>query len=400
MIVTNIRLEESADHCQLTARVRHESGDGTETDLWLRFPATLRPLLNTAADPFFVALLLPAMVLEQRLVIEGDVCPRLLESSPQIQDIFASWVKGARRIPVEAGRRSSPVLRPGRGTGSLFSGGVDSFHTLLKHRDAITHLLLIDRFDRKMTSSDAVSRATCEHAVRVAGDFGKELLVLQSNARLLYGSDKVKWSFYHGTVLASVSVALGNALHTVLIPASHTYEQLQPWGTHPLLDPLWSTHATRIIHDGAEATRSQKVMEWICGSEPALRSLRVCPSPGDDYNCGRCEKCLRTMIPIYLAGKLGSSPVFPSALSLEAMERQVLTRIGHYQYTEENIALLASKPNPTPLDRRLQFALENSIRRSRANAARREAKRARRARRRQFFQPGPVLDKLRVLVGR
>jgi hypothetical protein len=400
MIVTQIRLEESADHCLLSARVRHESGDGTETDLWFRFPAALRSLLTTAADPFFVALLLPAMMLEERLVIEGDVCPRLLESSAQIQDIFASWVKGARQISVEAGRQSNPPLRPGRGTGSLFSGGVDSFHTLLKNRDTITHLLLLDRFDHKMTASDAVSRATREHAARVANDFGKELLVLQSNARLLYRSDKVKWTYYHGVVLAAMGVALGNVLHTVLIPASHTYAQLQPWGTHPLLDPLWSTHLTRIIHDGAEATRSQKVMDWICRSDLALQSLRVCPNPGDDYNCGRCEKCLRTMIQIYLAGKLGNCPVFPSTLPVEAIEGQVLTRIGLYQYTEENIALLASKPHPTALDRRLLRALENTVQRSRAKDAQREAKLARRERRQRFFQPGPVMDKLRVLVGR
>jgi hypothetical protein len=400
MIVTRIRLEESTDHCLLTARVRHESGDEAETDLWFRFPAALRSSLTTAADPFFVALLLPAMVLEKRLVIEGDVCPRLLESSAQIQDIFASWVKNARQIPIQAGRRDSPILRPNRGTGALFSGGVDSFHTLLKHRDTITHLILLDRFDHKMTASDAVSRATREQAARVANDFGKELLVLQTNARLLHGSDKVKWTYYHGIVLAAMSVALGNVLHTVLIPASHTYEQLQPWGTHPLLDPLWSTLATRIIHDGAEATRSQKVMDWICRSDLALQSLRVCPNPGDDYNCGRCEKCLRTMIQIYLAGKLGSCPVFPSTLPVEAIESQVLTRIGLYQYTEENIALLASKPHPTALDRRLLRALESTVQRSRTRDARREAKLARRERRQRFFQPGPILDKLRVLIGR
>jgi hypothetical protein len=400
MIVTKIRLEESNDHCLLTARLRSESGDGTETDLWFRFPPALRSLLTTAADPFFIALLLPAMVLEKRLVIEGDVCPRLLESSAQIQDIFALWVKNARQIPIDVGRRASPALRPGRGTGSMFSGGVDSFHTLLKHRDNLTHLILIDRFDRKMTASDAVSRTTREHAARVANDFGKELLILQSNARLLYGSNQVKWSYYHGVVLAAMGIALANVLHTVLIPASHTYEQLQPWGTHPLLDPLWSTLATRIIHDGAEATRSQKVMNWICRSELALRSLRVCPNPGDDYNCGQCEKCLRTMIQIYLAGKLGSSPVFPATLPVEAIEGQMLTRIGLYQYTEENIALLASKPHPTALDRRLLRALENTVQRSRAADARREAKLARRERRQRFFQPGPVMDKLRVLIGR
>jgi hypothetical protein len=413
MIVDKIRLEETADHCLLTARVIHEDGPGGKNDLWFRFPSALRPLLTTSADPFLVALLMPAMVLEKRLLIEGEVCPRLLENSIQVQDIITCWLRNSRRVPIESGRRASVSLQPAGGTGVFFSAGVDSFHTLLKNLDAITHLLLMERFDYKMINSDAVNRDTRKQVARVATSFGKKLLVLQSNARLLY-LPAVSWSDYHGAVLASMGLALGNCFQRILIPATYTYTQLHPWGSHPLLDPLWSTRQTRIVHDGAEASRSQKVMDWICRSDLALQNLRVCFEPGDDYNCGHCEKCIRTMVPIYVAGKLGASPVFPSEFPVTAIERHIFKNLGQYQYAEENIALLAMKAEPTPLDFQIKQALENAILRSRAHVARQEvslvqqearlarrkAKMDRRERRRKVLQSGSLLEKLRLFAGR
>jgi hypothetical protein len=42
----------------------------------------------------------------------------------------------------------------------------------------------------------------------------------------------------------------------------------------------------------------------VQGRQPeVLRHLRVCHvSPGDVYNCGRCEKCLRTMVALRVTG--------------------------------------------------------------------------------------------------
>lgn len=399
MIVDQIRLQESDGHCRLMARVRHESACVGDSELWFRVPKALGPLLSVSGDPFIPALLLPAMVLEKRLLIEGEISSLLLDSCHRIQDIFATWVGNAHRIPIESGRKPDSPGRSGRGTGSFFSAGVDSFHTLLKNLDDITHLVLIDRFDHKMLHSEAVCLDTRNHVSRVAANLGKQLIVAQSNARSLF-LPAVSWSDYHGAVLASMALALGNCFKSVYIPASYTYTQLQPWGSHPLLDPLWSTAETRIVHDGAEATRSQKIMDWICQSDLALQSLRVCLHPGDEYNCGRCEKCLRTMIPIYLAGKLGRSPVFPRELPVEEIQKHLFANLGQYQFAEENIALLERRPNKTDLDRRLAHALGQAIKRSRAKVLRRERKLARRERRRKLLQPAPLMEKIRLLLGR
>ena len=63
--------------------------------------------------------------------------------------------------------------------------------------------------------------------------------------------------YYQGAGLASVAHALG--LERLLIPGPRSYGQLEPNGTHPLLDPLWSTESTEIVHDGAEPSRWEKI---------------------------------------------------------------------------------------------------------------------------------------------
>ena len=75
--------------------------------------------------------------------------------------------------------------------------------------------------------------------------------------------------------------------------------------SHPALDPLWSTEAVEVVHDGAETRRVDKVAA-LAASPLALRYLRVCwENRGGAYNCGRCGKCMRTMVDLDLAGALG-----------------------------------------------------------------------------------------------
>ncbi|MEO1799639.1 MAG: hypothetical protein AAFR62_04335, partial [Cyanobacteria bacterium J06629_2] len=73
---------------------------------------------------------------------------------------------------------------------------------------------------------------------------------------------------------------------------------LEPWGSHPLLDPLYSTTSLQVRHENAALSRLEKtklVGEW----DVALKQLRVCNEKesyqAGNYNCGNCEKCVRTM---------------------------------------------------------------------------------------------------------
>jgi hypothetical protein len=97
------------------------------------------------------------------------------------------------------------------------------------------------------------------------------------------------------------------------VPAVHTYQRLKPWGSSPLLDPLWSSDRLAIIHDGCEASRPEKIA-YIATSDAALESLHVCAQ--HHTNCGSCEKCVATQVALRNADALDRATTFPDPASL------------------------------------------------------------------------------------
>src|SRR5262249_14111684 len=148
-------------------------------------------------------------------------------------------------------------------------------------------------------------RTRVSTAVReVASAFGKPLIEVETNLKELL-IEHAPWEYAHGALLAGAALLLSPQFGRIYIAASDSYETaMVAWGSHPLLDPLWSTECTTIVHDGTEATRMNKVAA-VAGSDVALRWLRVCwENPNGEYNCGRCAKCLRTMASLRILGAL------------------------------------------------------------------------------------------------
>jgi hypothetical protein len=295
--------------------------------------------LAADADPLLPAVLLAAMSRQAPVRLAAAISPRLLSAVGTIQDIFHAW-DPTRLHPVEIQSLSAvpdaPSHRPSGGVGCFFTGGVDSWYSVLKHRDEITHLVYVHGFDVPL--EDRGLRAKVSAMLReVAGLLRKGLVEVTSNLRSAADA-YVDWDFYHGPGLASVALVLTPSLRKMYIPATHTYAALYSLGSHPLLDPLWSTEAVEIVHDGCESTRTEKV-RCIAAFEPALRTLRVCwRNPDGAYNCGRCEKCLRTMIALRLAGVLDKTPTF-GPLDLRAVSRIPITTGGGREHIEQNLRM-------------------------------------------------------------
>jgi hypothetical protein len=141
------------------------------------------------ADFLLPLTLFPAMVGKSRLRLEGEVSPRLLSAVPMIQDIFRLWgdeywggkYSGLQRIPVNAEPRSEPIKRASD-IACFFSGGVDSFYTLLKHREEITHIVFVHGFDISLEEQPLREQAS-RMARAVARELGKTLVEVETNLR-------------------------------------------------------------------------------------------------------------------------------------------------------------------------------------------------------------------------
>ena len=340
MRVSEIAIVDLSGACQLQARV--ESGRDPELaegfppfTLWYRFPPWCRPYLrDDNGDPFLAAMLFTAMSAGERLVIPAPVSPRLLKAVPDIEAIYAAFAPRTRRVAVEAATRAAPLPadRP-QAAALFFSLGVDSFYSLLKNarehpadEETLTHLIAIHGIDAAHTGWDeAFAPALLANVERVAAAHGKTIIPVVTNARRQLAR-LAPWTMLHGGVLASVALALGGFARQVTIAASATYATLAPWGTHPLLDPLWSTETLTVVHDGCERDTIDKTFA-IANDPLVLKTLRVCPGYTDEYNCGRCMKCLRTQIDLMHAGTLDRCRTLPHDLDL-AQLREVLAIEG------------------------------------------------------------------------
>ncbi|MFD2415958.1 hypothetical protein [Amycolatopsis pigmentata] len=259
MIVEQVARDRAASGWRLSATVRTEARPvGRMLHFILRGGEP--DWLPERGDAFLAALLMPAMRLGEDLVLDAPVSPRLLRASKSVMEVYRAWGHGL--VPVRVEARGRLLRDEPEGVGLFFTTGVDSFYSLFKdgelradpgHRP-ITDLLYVNYERRAIRGYEMVLR----RLRRVAGRTGCRTVVLDTNVREL-ADPLVPWEHYHGAALAAAALALQGRLRRCLIAASEDYSCLSPLGSHPALDPLWSTERLEIVHDGAEATRTDKV---------------------------------------------------------------------------------------------------------------------------------------------
>ena len=307
--------------------------------------------------------LLPAMQLNASIDMKGKQLDALfLNSITDIQAIYHHWDSTnsiTQVLNTDSQKMSAPIGSKNGRIGVFFSGGVDSFFTLLKHKAEITDIIFVHGLDIPLENTQ-LRNQTVQAIKKVAEAFNVRLLEVESDLKaqiLPYG----EWGrFTHGVALASIALTLQDEIDAVLIPGSHEYANLFPLGTHPMLDHLWSTENLRFIHDGAEATRLEKVL-MVAKSDIALKHLRVCwKNPGGSYNCGKCEKCLRTMISLYAAGKLDQCPTFDVPLDFARVARMKLKGENKRRFAIESLELLIKTKGSKDLQKAIKTALRTS----------------------------------------
>jgi hypothetical protein len=264
--------------------------------------------ITSPGDAVLASMLIPAMAMGEDITVEAPVSAGLLEGVREIVRINHGWHPRWHATRVEA----PSVPRPpalGSEVASLFSGGLDSFHTLLVPReDPVTLLFTIVGFDMRFEKR-ASAALVLPRLEQAAEAHGRRVVVVDSNAYEL-GHKYLFRGEHHGGFLAATVLALGAMVRRCYIPGSWMAVNAPPFGSHPQVDPLWSTEALEFVHDGVGVSRVQKGLA-IAHDRVVLDHLRVCVRGPDLYNCGRCGKCVTTALTLHAAGTLGRCRTLP-----------------------------------------------------------------------------------------
>jgi hypothetical protein len=273
----------------------HTSVSGTVGvfPLWFKFSPG-HTVNHEDATPFFLAAITHAMLLGEDLIIDDRyyVSQRVFKALPQIQTIINCWNPIFKRIKVHA--RTSAALPAKSGCAAFFSGGVDSLYTLVKHQDEIDHLLLINGFDFNI--DPAAWQIMVKRNEEIANIFNKKLTVIETNLKEFNSWFRLTRFACFGAILAATAQLLD--FRKAHINSADTYEKIYARGSHPLLEPLFSTEVCEIVHTGLEADRAGKI-QLIKSHPEALSRLWIC-TRDPKANCGLCDKCIRTFIALEL----------------------------------------------------------------------------------------------------
>lgn len=321
--ISIIRSPDSGDRVRLCGEVAYDNKACRPEVYWFDVREKYAECLSESGSPWLVCLLPLAVTLGEPLRLCAPVDRVLFENVQELMQIWKCWYPHLHIVPIEAEVVDAARQGEPRKTAAFFSGGVDSFFTVLRNTDGtelfrkthIDELLCVWGFDVPLENGEAFKRMKSV-LCRAASDLGKELIDVATNIGTTSWR-QTDWARHsHNCAFASIALALEPRYQQVLIASSDDYRELSPWGSHVLTDPLLSTKNLRIVNDGAAYSRLKKT-ECVATSDVALRSLRVCWRSRTDENCGICEKCYRTMLALELVGVLHRCVTFKGA-SLDA----------------------------------------------------------------------------------
>jgi hypothetical protein len=332
--------------------VHRVSADVDGDPIW--FESAELPLAPSP-EAYASALLIPAISRRETLTIEDDLCASWLSNIQQLLPILHEWWGYPELPPQPRAVRSEKIIRSDK-TALSFSGGVDSFHTLLWAGQEIHQLIFVIGFD--VAVDDHVRYAAFERSLRaVAAAVGARPVIIRTNLREHPAYAQVSWEITHGGALAAIGHLLGGESGKFLISASQTYEDPGPWGSHWRLDRFWSSEKLQIVTVGAEIPRYEKVRE--IASEPlAYANLRVCwENRAPTGNCSRCEKCVRTRLLLAECDELDNYSVFNGSASL-IEDLDALPHSGNIKFAY--LALLQSSRIDGMTKRSIQQLIERT----------------------------------------
>lgn len=271
--------------------------------------------LSATPEAYGSSLLVPAMHAGRSLHLEGTACETWTANLRPLADaVRGLWYPDAPRPHAVPERRND---RPSRSTALCFTGGVDAFYTYLESHQRIDQLAYVVGYDVKLRQR---RRATeISRMIRaIAAETAARGIVIRTNLRQHPLMRATPWVRSFGGALAAVAHVLAESVGQLLISGDGLGFEHPEVGSRAGMDHLHGSAAVVIEHTAPTVTRLEKIRR--IAREPLVqRNLRVCwQNVGDRLNCGRCEKCVRTMLSLETCGALGRFPGFDRGRGLIA----------------------------------------------------------------------------------
>lgn len=273
-------------------------------------------LTTEVSDSFLVALFLYAMEHKKDIECKGEISEHLYyQLTNYLMPAICKNIEKYKPINIKCKTKNINFNAQYNATG--VSGGVDSFYTILKNLEhtknsdlRLTHLTF---FNAGASGSYGGEKARnlferrLETFKEIAKDLQCEFVYVDSNINEFLMQDH---EATHTFRTLSIPLALQKGFKIYYFSSGMQYSEFKftdfDTAFYDLLTlPNLSTQNIKFILVGAENTRQEKI-HFISQYSITHKHLNVCllPSENSVSNCNNCPKCKRTMLNIYLAGKM------------------------------------------------------------------------------------------------
>ena len=242
---------------------------------------------------------------------------------------------------------------------SDFTGGVDSFYSLLQYPGQIDRLIYAHGYDMPLDDLPRFE-AYRKSLAAIAALTGKPAIIIRTNLHNHSLFRSVSWYKTHGSALAALGLLLSRQIGSLIIPPSYASTRLRPWGSHPETDPLFSTAQCRLLHHSTELSRLERI-QAIAEHHLVQQHLRVCFGLDQKNligNCSTCEKCVMTMVALAGTGYFQYCKTFSHSKSL-------VTRVNELSFTSPHLAALWKDIASVEKTPELQSAIYRAVQRRR-----------------------------------
>lgn len=275
-------------------------------------------------DAFLVAMLYPAMHYKEDIEISGNVSKNLYYNIKNyvmavISDYALMTKKEFKPVDIKIKGYANALKNERLFVGTGFSGGVDSFSTLLDHyyneneTDYKINSLFFFHVGQYGNVNNPKSWERAKNRFSITSDYAQLInvpaILMNTN---LFDFYQQEWEYSGGILIRCASVLIfQKSLRRYYISNAIKYIERASIQSNPnpdmaefadpILMPLLSPEGIEIIDDGEQYYRSDKVCR-IANNKDVQRLLNVCVNTDEAHveakNCSECSKCLRTMFTI------------------------------------------------------------------------------------------------------
>lgn len=290
---------------------------GIKKSFWVKIPLSEYKSLTDLSDPWLNILIFKMMEIGGDFFITGTVSKSLISNLEMFSVVWNKWrpdiYKPIRIIPektiIDKIRVKNNKLI------TTFSGGVDAAYTAYKYAKNLQNgreykydtCVIIHGADIPLKDKSRFDMLY-KSSKKMTDDLKLKLIPVLTNYRD-YKTEK--WGYEFGAVISGVLSFFSKKFAFGAATDADISNFVCPWGMNLITDQFLSSYNFKFISDGIEHSRIERIniiKKW----DAFINNMHVCWQNKDGlYNCGNCEKCVRTKLE-FLATGVNYLPTMPT----------------------------------------------------------------------------------------